>query len=392
MRHSHGAAGGSGGGSFGGNNQNSGNYHSRINLDHGGSSQPHYRSNQNSGNQGGNERGSNQGVMHQDNGFRQNHRYRVDSGSNMDAGQGGNVSHHHAYSPSYVQHQMKDLGVRHVPEPIANRSHILDTDRKHSTMHLPSKGFEGRSLGSFHPVATRAFSGPVVRTQMGLLSDHARLSVFIGFNASERESNHYYWHHDVGGWDYCHYYDPWGYHWYGWYIGSDFFWTRYYSDRWWFYDPGFGRWCYWNDGFWWWQDPYHVTDVYVYHDGDYVPASSSDDQPTVSTVEPANPAVFRDADNTRLVKIMGDSRDAFLYDTAIPPNFSPLYLASKVENVKFSDTSSGKPLQIMLTLQDGTFDIFDEDGLSMNFSDAQPDEGQGSPSGPGGPGGPPPRH
>jgi hypothetical protein len=91
---------------------------------------------------------------------------------------------------------------------------------------------------------------------------------------SEPNRGQYYWHHG-GNFDYVHYNDHWGYSWYGWYMGDSYFWTRYYGDRWWFYDDGQGRWCYWSAGAWWWQDPDDMDTVYVYEDDSYVKADLS---------------------------------------------------------------------------------------------------------------------
>ncbi len=49
-------------------------------------------------------------------------------------------------------------------------------------------------------------------------------------------------------------------------------------------------------------------------------------------------------------------------DTGNPPAFDPIYLASGVESVEFSDTSNGRPLEIVLKLDDGSFDVFDDQG------------------------------
>ena len=157
-----------------------------------------------------------------------------------------------------------------------------------------------------------------------------------GFNRSENIANHYYWH-TWNGMNYCHYYDPWGYHWYGWYLGSNCFWTRYYGNNWWWYDSAMGRWCYWSNGGWCWQDPANVNVVYVYNDGNYVPSETED---TVAVNAPSNEGaalgrlwendssekVYRSKDGYRMVKIEGESRDAFLYDTADPPSFEPHHL------------------------------------------------------------------
>jgi hypothetical protein len=192
-----------------------------------------------------------------------------------------------------------------------------------------------------------------------------RNTVILGhvrnYDRLETAHNRYYWHND-GGYRFCHYYDDWGYHWYGWYAGDDFFWTRYFSGRWWWYDSGFGRWCYWHDNGWWWQDPALGT-VFIYSNNAYTPAEESADETTTTAGSPSNAeshTEFWDAADSRVVKVYG--QDAFLYDTNNPPRFDPMFLSSKVSDVKFSKSKNGRPAQIMLTLEDGSFLLFDGDG------------------------------
>jgi hypothetical protein len=181
------------------------------------------------------------------------------------------------------------------------------------------------------------------------------------YDRLENAHNRYYWHND-GGYRYCHYYDDWGFHWYGWYLGDDFFWTRYYSSRWWWYDSSFDRWCYWHDNGWWWQDP-SLGVAYIYANNTYTPVEESSDTTQSPAGVPSNTAghtEYWDAADNRVVKLLG--KDAFLYDTGNDPGFDPTFLASKVSDVKFSKAKKGHPLQIVLTLEDGSFLLFDGNG------------------------------
>jgi hypothetical protein len=292
----------------------------------------------------------------------------------------GNVVRHPSYVKAAAPERLKQLGVTFMPKPIANRAHLLATDRAHSIVAFKHNGPDGRPMTQRF-IGAREWSNPAVLSHMNLVADPARRDAFVQLNLTETQNNHYYWHHDSDGSDYCHYRDSWGYHWYGWTAGDRFFWTRNYANRWWFYDDAANRWCFWNNGFWWWQDPAHVGNLYAYSDGEYLAGTSSDDDVEVSTVEPANPVTYRSPDNTRMVKLMNDSKDAFLYDTAIPPAFNPLYLASTVSNVQFSDTSSGQPLQVTLTLGDGSMETFDSQGSAVDFDgdqeDSDPNQGNG---------------
>jgi hypothetical protein len=189
-----------------------------------------------------------------------------------------------------------------------------------------------------------------------------------------------YWWHNEGGVRYCHHYDQWGYHWYGWWFGGSYFWTRYYYDRWWWYDPYWHRWCYWHDDYWWWENPYNVGVVYVYIDNSYYsyddaqggavlkpdPTQPIDPPPQ----QPAQPAdqlqTYYSKDGTRMVQITGQNKDAYLYDTATPPSFEAVWLGSGVTEVRFqysSDASGTETLKELLVLKDnGSWDLFDGNG------------------------------
>jgi hypothetical protein len=282
-----------------------------------------------------------------------------DSGLNASS-----VVHHHPYSPGYVRQKLQKLGVTQEPSYITDRAEIVHTDREHSRVPMPAQGPDHLALKATL-AAPRGADGLRLRQHMDLVSRpewHERLG---GFERDEDRPGRYYWHHD-DGFDYCHYQDRYGYHWYGWYLGDRCFWTRYYSGRWWWYDTDFDRWSFYNDGFWWWQDPYHVGDLYCYNEGAYIPVNSLEDQIVVT--QPSTVAVtqFASPDGTRMVKLVDVSEDAFLYDTAVPPSFNPIYLASGVQRVEFSNTNNGRPLEIVLKLNDGSFDLFDGQGQPYN--------------------------
>ncbi len=268
--------------------------------------------------------------------------------------------HHHPYQEGYVRKKLQKIGVTAEPNLITNRAEMIHTDRVHSVIAYPHIGPDhGAVRGA--ALSPRRFNDPVVRGQMRVLDRPEWGSRIAGYNDMERERNHYYWHQDAG-FNYCHYIDGSGYHWWGWYVGDQYFWTRYYASRWWWYDTDFDRWCFWNAGFWWWQDPFHVGDLYCYNNTAYVPCNSAEDQVVVTAPVDITERDFTSPDGTRMVKMLTDSQDAFLYDTANPPNFDPVYLASGVKSVQFSDISNGRPLEIILSLNDGSYDMFDSYG------------------------------
>ncbi len=275
-----------------------------------------------------------------------------------------NVVHHHAYTQGYVRKKLQKIGVTAEPSYITNRAEIIHTDRQHSIIRYPQKGPDKSPLTAT-VLSPRHYNDEVVRDHMALVDSGDWQEKVNGLNQSELQVNHHYWHTD-NGFSYCHYIDNSGYNWYGWYVGDQDFWTRNFDGRWWWYDSDFDRWCFWNNGFWWWQDPYHVGDLYCYNNDNYIPCNSAEDQIVVTAQDGGNQQVFMSPDGTRQVKLMTDTQDAFLYDTANPPSFDAIYLASGVQSVQFSDTSNGRPLEIILKLNDGSFDMFDGEGTAYN--------------------------
>lgn len=180
--------------------------------------------------------------------------------------------------------------------------------------------------------------------------------------------NRYYWHDDHGV-RYSHYYDG-HYHWYGFYHGPTFYWTRWYGDRWWWYDPIYARWVFWWNGFWWWPGPGGAA--YVYIDNGYYPYEDSgvtvehvEEQPQPAAIpDPGEGKTVSSPDGKRMVQIFGSDGQAFLYDkTADPPRFMK-YLGAGVSQVRFSAGAGGP--QLLVEYKDDTFSLFDQDGNSRS--------------------------
>ncbi|HVM33681.1 MAG TPA: hypothetical protein VMU88_11145, partial [bacterium] len=171
-----------------------------------------------------------------------------------------------------VPGRFKTLGVHSAPRPLADRSYYVATSREHSRIELPTRGPDGHAL-KFHVAARTEIGSPLVQRHMAALGAGPEMGRINHYNAVETRPNYYYWH-SYNGYRYCHYYDNWGYHWYGWYLGDTCFWTRYYWGNWWWYDGAAARWCYWHDGGWWWNDPYNTSTVYIYVNGDYQPVQT----------------------------------------------------------------------------------------------------------------------
>jgi hypothetical protein len=120
-------------------------------------------------------------------------------------------------------------------------------------------------------LTAKARTGPPAARQ-AVLGNQAVVKSILAGQKTEILTSHYYWHRN-GGVHYCHYFDKHGAHWYGFYNGSQFLWTRYYGGHWWWYDQDHARWLSYNDsdGSWLWQDPAQPQTVYVYDDNGYVP-------------------------------------------------------------------------------------------------------------------------
>lgn len=270
----------------------------------------------------------------------------------------------------------EELGVRQLP-PDMGKDRILRVDRKRSVVNLPSTGPDGQA---FKAKTWKNVNQVTVKNHMRTVESTTIINQINIYNTKETKRNEYYWHTD-NGLRYCHYNDNWGQHWYGWSIGVNFFWTRYYSNNWWWYDSAYDRWCYWHNGWWWWRDPVNVRVVYIYDNDHYTPATASE-EPTVTAPSADNTVVekapgvmtYRSKDYTRMVRVVAEGHDAFLYDTAKPPAFRPVFLQTDVKEVRFSDAANGKPLQIMLTLNDGSFELFDAEGNPSGSKDYYPEK------------------
>lgn len=192
-----------------------------------------------------------------------------------------------------------------------------------------------------------------------------------GLERTEVTPNHYYWHNE-NGMRYSHYYDGHN-HWYGFYHGPTFYWTRFYGNAWWWSDPVYGRWDFYANGYWWWTGPGGVP--YVYIDNGYYPYDESG--VTVVHEEALTPPASVPAagsagsatispDGLRLVQVSGTDAQAFLYDKAATPPKFVNYLGQGVSKVRFSGGVGGSPLKILVEYKDNSFALFDADGNSQS--------------------------
>ncbi len=164
-------------------------------------------------------------------------------------------------------------------------------------------------------------------------------------------NDHGYDWHNWNGMNVCHHYDQFGFHWWGFYVGDAFFWTRYFNDGYWWYDPYWHRWVYLNNGQWWWQNP-DTNAIYLYTDNGYYQYDNTDsgvvmtpdptapvDAPPDPTPAPANQTTVYSQDGTRSIQVTGDNRDAYLYDLTVADPSSDAaqarFIGTQVAGVKF---------------------------------------------------------
>jgi hypothetical protein len=196
------------------------------------------------------------------------------------------------------------------------------------------------------------------------------INVRVGMGSHLRRGQ-YYWFYN-GGMRHAHYYDVYGIHWFGFYLGDVYFWARWHSGRLWWRDYSRGRWLHYRDGFWWWMGPSGV--VYLYRDGIYLRYEAvrggyrtRPETPSAPEAEPEEETSFYSEDGTRMVEIFGERRESFLYDTTGDEPELIAFLAADTEEVQFSGGTEDAPLQILVISVDEqglkSFTLFDEEGV-----------------------------
>ncbi len=199
-----------------------------------------------------------------------------------------------------------------------------------------------------------------------ITNDRGALHSLERERGQEREHSKFFWH-DAGGRRYAHYYDKDDIDWYGFYFGPSFYWTRYYGDRWWWYDTSYARWVFWWNGSWWWQGPggmdyvYMDNNYYPYQEGGITVQKSTTIPPPEVTPAPGTGRQWASPDLRRMVEVTGTENAAFLYDRTSGKPVYMLYLGRDVTKVRFTG-GGADPLQILLDFKDGSFAIFDADG------------------------------
>lgn len=275
------------------------------------------------------------------------------------------------------------------PERITDRTRVIDIDRT-QIIRYPSVDGSGRRLGHTHlgRAPYRSEHTTIINNNITIVNDYARRYTTRGV----------WWWHDHNGYRLGHHCDARGRHWFGWYIGTVYFWTVWHGDYYWHWDPYYERWVYWHQNRRWYEHP-TTRVIYIYDDRRYYRyedvgggvVTRPDTTPPVAQppaepgdADPADESYFSE-DGTREVRVYGDERDAFLYDTAETPSFEPKWLASGVKEVQFSDTSDGTPLQINIVTEKKktengvetvvrSFKLFDANGERLGLPEPAPGE------------------
>jgi len=217
------------------------------------------------------------------------------------------------------------------PKPIPGG--VIDPNR-HGDDHAvqpPTHGGDGRRINAAPLQDQHGRYVPPTQNNVTIINNTTIVNNITNVQNNWNVGDHGYYWHDWDGRRVCHHYDGYGYHWWGFYVGPVYFWTRYSDDRYWWYDPYWHRWVYLHDGRWWWEDDYHVTYViidnnyYRYgNDGGTVVVQPDPTPPVVTPpAAPSAPApvqdqtMFYSQDGTRSVQILGDRKEAYLYDLTI---------------------------------------------------------------------------
>jgi len=276
---------------------------------------------------------------------------------------GGGFAGARSYSPPVI------IKMRRVQVPQPRRpeggARIAPTERPFSPPARDDRGAILRQRPATRPPAHTSVAGD--RQLVRSIESGQRVEIV---------PRHYYWH-DVGGTRYCHYFDGRA-HWYGFYRGPRFYWTRYWTGFWWWYDPIYFRWVYWWNGYWWWPGPGGVVYAYVdnnyypYQEGSVIVKSPEVGQPPAQAPSAAAGQSWKSPDGSRMVQVAGAQGEAYLYDTSgREPSFIA-YLASGVKQARFSGGTRGKPLRILLDFNDGAFALYDREGRALDVK--SPDE------------------
>ena len=252
-------------------------------------------------------------------------------------------------------------------------------DNGHRMDHRPNRDAHGRDI-------------PPGRDQMSRIDQRDfRQNIHQHQDHWDSRDHEYHWH-DWNGWRVCHHYDTFGFHWWGFYVGTTYFWTRYHDDNYWWYEPYWHRWVYMHDGQWWWTHPdgrcyvYTNGGYYLYGNGTGGVVLTPDPTPPVD-VPPGPPAAADQTsvyslDGARSIQITGAGKDAYLYDLTVADPNDPAaqgrYLASGVKTAVFVNDGD-EVREIILTVVDDSGNqstmTFNRDGAATGASSTRPGVG-----------------
>jgi hypothetical protein len=234
--------------------------------------------------------------------------------------------------------------------------------RDRRVIEPPAYDHEGRPL----------FANPSPRPEREFFRDRDRMDRIGRTIELEQERDRWQWHEE-GRWRWSHHRDDWGVDWVYIYSGPTYYRCRWEHGRIWWFEPAWGRWVYWCDGYWCWMNEYNV--VYVYQNDAYYQYV---DVPGGYSLAPAAPAAdyrkeYYSADGSRLVVVSGDSRQADLYqrytdDQGEVQSSFLATLGTGVTEVRFQKDAAGSVAHIVTLLSDGSFGLFDGNGSAVPSS------------------------
>lgn len=237
-------------------------------------------------------------------------------------------------------------------------------------MTPPTRDGRGSHLGGkrSHRAPSRDHVNRTINNRT--VQNHINTRVSMGNRL--RRGQHYWFYNN--GMRHSHYYDHYGVHWFGFYLGDVYFWTRYHSGKLWWNDATRGRSLYYQDGFWWWANPMAPGVPYIYRDGRYLRYEpvrggyrTTPETPSSPVEAPEDQTSFYSEDGTRLVEIFGEKKEAYLYDATGEEPELLAFLAENVEEVQFSGGTEDAALQVLVISVDEeglkSFTLFDAEGI-----------------------------
>ncbi len=159
-----------------------------------------------------------------------------------------------------------EVSAADVPKKISPVHFLKPTDK------IPSLALRSPAVPGHGPNGTRmemeAAIGAPSADDMSKFSDPAFFEALKTEKKKETQIKQAYWLRG-DDWDYCHFRDEAGNHWYGWNDGKKFQWILFKGNHYWWYDSFSGNWLYFGGRYWFRADLQTLTVLQVLIDGEY---------------------------------------------------------------------------------------------------------------------------